>query len=122
MNTSPTGALFRKRSCSQNRLPAVAVGNPALFLQACSGDQGSAGFAGPRGPPGSGATIDVANAETITAIITSVTVPAASQPVVLFGLADELERPLSGLTASQIRFVVLRLAPGQNGHMHGLSQ
>ena len=76
------------------------MGILALLLQACDGDQGSQGSAGPPGPqglPGTGATVDVANAETITAVITRVTVPAAGQPVVEFGLADELERPLSVL-------------------------
>jgi OmcA/MtrC family decaheme c-type cytochrome len=57
----------------------------------------------------------VANAEQITALITGVTVPASGQPVVQFGLADELDRPLSGLQASQVSFVVARLAPGVDG-------
>ncbi len=93
----------------------------ALVLQACTGDQGSPGSAGPPGspgppgPPGSGATVDVANAQTITAAITGVTVPASGQPVVQFGLADELGRPLRGLAASQISFVVARLTPGEGG-------
>jgi OmcA/MtrC family decaheme c-type cytochrome len=34
---------------------------------------------------------------------------------VQFGLADELDRPLTGLVASQVSFVVARLAPGENG-------
>jgi OmcA/MtrC family decaheme c-type cytochrome len=99
----------------------VVAGALAFVLQACTGDQGSPGPdgspgpPGPSGPPGSGATVDVAHAQAITAVITGVTVPAAGQPVVQFGLADELGRPLTGLTATRVSFVVARLAPGENG-------
>jgi OmcA/MtrC family decaheme c-type cytochrome len=91
------------------------------MLLGCSGDRGppgsdgSSGPPGPPGPPGSGATVDVANAEAITAVITDVDVPESGQPVVQFGLADELGRPLTGLAASQVSFVVARLAPGESG-------
>lgn len=99
----------------------AALGALAFLLQGCEGDQGDAGPAGPAGPsgpagpPGSGATVGIENAQAITGVITGVTVPASGQPVVQFGLADELQRPLRGLRASQISFVIARLAPGQNG-------
>ena len=114
-------AVFRARTGGGRQLAAVATVALGLILQACSGDQGppgddgSPGPPGPPGPPGSGATVDVGNAEQITAVITDVTVPTTGQPVVQFGLADEFERPLSGLTAAQVSFVVARLAPGEAG-------
>jgi len=110
-----------QRRSSRTLFLIGALGALALVLQACSGDQGSSGAAGPAGPPGpsgppgSGATVGIENATRINGVITSVTVPASGQPVVLFGLVDELDRPLRGLQASQVSFVVARLAPGQNG-------
>ena len=98
----------------------AALGVLAL-LQGCEGDQGEAGGMGPAGPPGppgppgSGATVGIENAQAIAGVITGVTVPGSGQPVVQFALADELQRPVRGLLASQISFVVARLAPGQNG-------
>jgi OmcA/MtrC family decaheme c-type cytochrome len=121
INTSSIRTISRTATARAAHLGAAAAVALAFVLSACSGDQGSTGAtgspgpSGPPGPPGSGATVDVANAKKITAVISSVTVPAAGQPVVQFGLADELGRPLSGLKASQISFVVARLAPGQDG-------
>ncbi|HKX99952.1 MAG TPA: OmcA/MtrC family decaheme c-type cytochrome [Steroidobacteraceae bacterium] len=122
MYASSIGTLSRARAGSRTRLGLAAIGALVLILQAaCTGDQGSAGEPGapgppgPPGPPGSGATVDVANANAITAVITGVAVPDSGQPVVQFGLADELGRPLHGLLASQASFVVARLAPGENG-------
>jgi hypothetical protein len=122
MYASSIGTLNRARAGSRTRLGLAAIGALVLILQAaCTGDQGSAGEPGapgppgPPGPPGSGATVDVANANAITAVITGVAVPDSGQPVVQFGLADELGRPLHGLLASQVSFVVARLAPGENG-------
>ncbi|HKX58557.1 MAG TPA: OmcA/MtrC family decaheme c-type cytochrome [Steroidobacteraceae bacterium] len=122
MNASSTGAVLRARCNGWARLRIAATCALALILQAaCTGDQGSAGEPGapgppgPPGPPGGGATVDVANANAITAVITGVTVPETGQPVVQFGLADELGRPLHGLLANQVSFVVARLAPGENG-------
>jgi OmcA/MtrC family decaheme c-type cytochrome len=99
----------------------AALGALALSLQGCEADQGAAGAAGPAGPsgppgpPGSGTAVGIGDAQSISGVIMSVTVPASGQPVVQFGLADELQRPLRGLQASQISFVVARLAPGQSG-------
>jgi len=111
---------MRHHCCGTLYLVGV-LGAFALSLQGCEGDQGGAGPAGPAGPsgppgpPGSGATVGIEEAQAISGVISGVTVPASGQPAVQFALADELGRPLRGLQASQVSFVVARLAPGQNG-------
>ncbi len=100
-------------------LPALAL---AALLAACSGStgpQGQAGATGPAGPPGppgpgAGVTaLDVTTATQIVGTISSVTISSA--PVVKFSLADENGVPLKGLPAADLRWVIAKLTPGQNG-------
>ncbi|MBP9592947.1 MAG: hypothetical protein KBE42_12800, partial [Steroidobacteraceae bacterium] len=55
------------------------------------------------------------NAQSIVVTVLAVSVPADGKPVVDLSLADEQNRPLSGLPAGSIRFVLARLEPGVNG-------
>jgi OmcA/MtrC family decaheme c-type cytochrome len=99
-----------------------------LALAACSGSDGATGPTGPAGPagpagssgppgtsgpPGGGQALDISFAQTVTAIITSVT--GGSTPTVAFNLVSEKGEPLAGLQASQLRFAIARLTPGSNG-------
>lgn len=99
----------------------------SIGLHGCTGETGSAGPAGgpgpvgPPGPPGGGGaggstpTIPVDNAQSIVVTVLAVSVPADGKPVVDLSLVDEQNRPLSGLPAGSIRFVLARLEPGVNG-------
>jgi len=99
----------------------------SIGLHGCTGETGSAGPAGgpgpvgPPGPPGGGGaggstpTIPVGNAQSIVVTVLAVSVPADGKPVVDLSLVDEQNRPLSGLPAGSIRFVLARLEPGVNG-------
>jgi len=100
----------------------MIVGSTAL-LGACSngkdgatgatGATGSTGATGPQGPQGPGVTIAIADAKALTATITSVTVPTsgAITPVVKFKLVNELDQPVSGLTAASVYFAIAKLVP-----------
>lgn len=110
----------RASRCIANVLGACAL---IALLAGCGGSTGAEGPAGPsggtgpQGPPGPSGpvtAIDVSTAQTITATISSVTIPAAptaAQPVVEFALVNEVGVPLSGLQASQLGFAVARLVP-----------
>ena len=118
------------RGITRSRVPLIALmALAAIGVAGCEGDdgatgaagpQGPAGPAGPAGPPGSDGTapsipITSDQYSSIIPTITAVTVPTTGQPVVQFKVLDELNRPLSGLTAANTRFVITRLAPGANG-------
>ena len=84
----------------------------AVGLAGCEGDSLSQGEEGPTGPPGQPgdpngpATKSVAEAEVITAQITSVTVPDDGRPVVKVLLTDETGQALARLPARNIRFTL----------------
>ena len=92
----------------------------AFGLAACSGNNGKSGpegSPGPGGPPGPSPEggLPVSSAKVIKASIVGVTVPDDGKPVLEVRLANELGSPLSGLPAGNIRFVLARLEPGNNG-------
>jgi len=92
----------------------------ALGLAACSGSTGKHGASGPPGsvgPPGPSPEggLPVASAKSINTMIASVTVNTAGKPVVEVRLTNESGRPLKGLPAGNIGFVLARLEPGVNG-------
>jgi OmcA/MtrC family decaheme c-type cytochrome len=92
----------------------------AVGLGGCSGDNSSTERPTlPEGPfppqPGTGAPIPVTNAEQIVATVQRVTVPDDGRPVVEVYLKDEQGFSLTGLPAANIRFVLARLEPAQNG-------
>jgi OmcA/MtrC family decaheme c-type cytochrome len=119
------------RVITRSRVPLIALmALSAIGMAGCDdGDNGSAGPAGPSGPAGptgptgptgpggTGTTIPITSDQysSIVPEITKATVPATGKPVVEFTLVDELNRPLTGLTAANVRFVVTRLAPGVGG-------
>ena len=103
---------------SRKWVPLLAFA--ALALAACSGDRGepgSQGSGGPVGPPGAppGGGVPVTSAKVIKASIVSATVPEDGKPVVEVRLVNESDRPLAGLPAANISFVLARLEPVVNG-------
>lgn len=105
---------------SFNRLAFAVI--VACALAACSGskgDAGSTGLAGPPGPTGttggSGGVPNVTTAKSIKALITSVTVAADTKATVKFRLSSEIDLPLRGLPAANIRFTIAELRGGVNG-------
>ena len=97
----------------------AGVALAAIGLGACtggSGNDGSEGPSGPVGPPGGGTpAAPVASAQEITARINRVTILEDGRPFVEVYLLDERDRPLTGLPAGNIRFVLARLEPAVNG-------
>ncbi len=98
----------------------VALLGCAVFaLVGCtggSGDTGPEGPTGPVGPPGGGTPgVPISSADSIIATINRVTVPEDGRPVVELYLTDEQSRPVTGLPAGNIRFVMARLEPAFNG-------
>ncbi len=97
----------------------AGVALTAIGLGACtggSGNDGSEGPSGPVGPPGGGTpAAPVASAQEITARINRVTILEDGRPFVEVYLLDERDRPLTGLPAGNIRFVLARLEPAVNG-------
>ncbi|HET9695094.1 MAG TPA: OmcA/MtrC family decaheme c-type cytochrome, partial [Steroidobacteraceae bacterium] len=98
----------------------ASVGLFGLGLAGCSGDEGkqaqpptSGGEFPPQ--PGTGAPIPVTSASEIVASIQRVTVPEDGQPEVEVYLKDDRNFSLTGLPAANIRFVLARLEPAQNG-------
>lgn len=95
------------------------------FLWSCSGDNGAAGPAGPTGPggppgppgpPGSPGGVPVGSAEKINIAVTSISVPAGGgAPTVQVRLTNDLNQGLTGLPASDIRFVLSQLSPAAPG-------
>jgi hypothetical protein len=84
----------------------------ALNLAACGG--GSDGNKGKSGDPGTPATVDVNNADSINAEITDASV--SSPPVVEFRLRDENGIAVINLPADSIRFTIAKLVPGTDGN------
>jgi OmcA/MtrC family decaheme c-type cytochrome len=98
----------------------------AVGLAACEGDTMPAGPTGPTGPsgpsgppPGSGSPQPIASAESLTALITAVNVPEDGRPVIDIYVVDQAGRPVAGLPAGNIGFVIARLEPGVNGRPNG---
>jgi OmcA/MtrC family decaheme c-type cytochrome len=92
----------------------------ALGLAACSGNTGKSGPEGPPGPvgppgPSPEGGLPVASAKLIKASIVGVTLPEDGKPVIEVRLYNEDDKPLAGLPAGNIRFVLARLEPGNNG-------
>jgi len=99
----------------------------AFLMWGCEGDDGSPGPQGPEGEPGipgppgppappSSNTVPVDSAERINIEVTEVTVPAGGgAPTVELRLTDDLTRGLTGLPASDIRFVLSQLSPPPAG-------
>lgn len=99
----------------------------AFLMWGCEGDDGSPGPQGPEGEPGipgppgppappSSNTVPVDSAERINIEVTEVTVPAGGgAPTVELRLTDDLTRGLTGLPASDIRFVLAQLSPPPAG-------
>jgi OmcA/MtrC family decaheme c-type cytochrome len=89
-----------------------------LALGACSGDDGNNGPPGPQGPPGppgpGAGSINIADATEINATIDEVVI--ASPPMMRFSLADGTGRPVVGLPASAIGFMIAKLVPGADGN------
>jgi OmcA/MtrC family decaheme c-type cytochrome len=105
---------------SFNRLVFAVI--VACALAACSGskgDAGSTGLAGPPGPTGttggSGGVPNVTTAKSIKALITSVTVAADTKATVKFRLSSEIDLPLRGLPAANVRFTIAQLRGGVGG-------
>ena len=103
------------------RLVLVAI--LGLGVAACSGTKGDAGDPGPAGTPGPTgppSTVTpsvplVTTAKGITARISGVTVATDSRATVRFTLRSELDLPLRGLTAANVRFVMAQLRAGTGG-------
>ncbi len=105
-------------SPTSRALALTAALAASLLLGACTGsggDEGPSGPPGPEGPPGGGTPVTIVSATSITARINRVTIPDDGRPVVDVFLADEFGRPLTGLPAGNIRFVLARLEPAANG-------
>ncbi len=80
------------------------------LLQACSGDDGSAGPEGPPGPLPPGVT---AEARSLTVSFDSV--ETESTPQIEFSVSNESGIPYVGLQASNVRFTLAKLLPGSDG-------
>jgi OmcA/MtrC family decaheme c-type cytochrome len=95
------------------------TGAAALLLAACTGgsdNTGPAGPTGPEGPPGGGVPPGaVASATSLSVRINRAVVGQDGRPVVDVFIADQAGRPVTGLPAGNIRFVVARLEPAANG-------
>ncbi|MCE3285715.1 MAG: hypothetical protein K0R70_1971, partial [Steroidobacteraceae bacterium] len=98
----------------------ASLGLAAFGLGGCSGDNESA--SPPTSPdgefppqPGTGANVPITTATQIVATVQRVTVPDDGKPVVEIYLKDENDFSLTGLPAGNIRFVLARLEPAQNG-------
>jgi OmcA/MtrC family decaheme c-type cytochrome len=95
------------------------TGAAALLLAACTGgsdNTGPQGPDGPEGPPGGGVPPGaVASATSLQARINRAVVGQDGRPVVDVFIADQTGRPVTGLPAGNIRFVVARLEPAANG-------
>ncbi|MCS6947232.1 MAG: OmcA/MtrC family decaheme c-type cytochrome, partial [Steroidobacteraceae bacterium] len=99
----------------------VAFGLIAVCVAACAGskgDPGEPGLPGPPGPPGPTGSVgvpDVTTARSIRATITGVTVAADTRATVRFTLRNEIDLPLRGLPAANLRLVIAQLRPGTGG-------
>jgi OmcA/MtrC family decaheme c-type cytochrome len=98
----------------------ASLGLAAFALGGCSGDNESAipptppdGEFPPQ--PGTGANVPITTATQIVASVQRVTVPEDGKPVVEVYLKDQNNFSLTGLPAANIRFVLARLEPAQNG-------
>jgi OmcA/MtrC family decaheme c-type cytochrome len=78
-----------------------------------AGPAGPAGGSGSTGPGGSPLARNISVAQSITAQITGTT--GGAQPTIYFNLVSETGNPLYGLQASQVRFAIAKLVPGNNG-------
>lgn len=90
----------------------------ALGLAACtggSGDTGPQGPPGPDGPPAGSTAAPISTANEIVSRIDRVLVLDDGRAKVDLHLQDERGRPLTGLPAGNIRFVLARLEPAVNG-------
>ena len=91
-----------------------ALGGCSVF-EGDDGDPGPAGAQGPAGPPGApgaGTKINALKAE-----IQSVSINSA--PVVTLTVKDENDSPITGLTASNLRYTIAKLIPpGEIGRAH----
>jgi OmcA/MtrC family decaheme c-type cytochrome len=115
--------MTTKRTNRIARVPAAllaGLGLLGLGLAGCSGDNG--GAERPTTPdgeyppqPGTGANIPVTAAKEIVASVQRVTVGDDLRPVVEVYLKDDQNYSLTGLPPANIRFVLARLEPGQNG-------
>jgi OmcA/MtrC family decaheme c-type cytochrome len=97
----------------------AGVAMAAIGLAACtggSGDEGPEGPTGPVGPPGgSKPAAPISTANEIVAKINRVEVLDDGRAKIEVFLKDERDRPLTGLPAGNIRFVIARLEPAVNG-------
>ncbi|HQR24496.1 MAG TPA: hypothetical protein PK163_06890, partial [Steroidobacteraceae bacterium] len=98
----------------------AGLGALAVALAGCSGASGGTSHIPPPDPspppgPGTGAPVAITTAQTIVGYITEVTIPADGKPVVDLYLHDAADRPLTGLGAGNIAFVLSRLEPAVNG-------
>jgi OmcA/MtrC family decaheme c-type cytochrome len=98
----------------------LVAGLGLVGLGGCTGDSGSGDESGTPGgefppQPGTGASIPVTSAARIVASVQRVTVGEDGKPVVEVYLRDDRNFSLTGLPAANIRFVLARLEPGQNG-------
>lgn len=105
---------------SFSRIAFIAI--LACGVAACSGtkgDAGNVGLAGAPGPagPGGGSSgvPNVTTATNIKAVINSVTVGADSKATVKFSLRNEIDLPLKGLPAANVRFTIAQLRAGVGG-------
>ena len=108
------------RSTANRSAALAALGAWALALAGCSGADGGTSRIPPPDPdyppgPGTGAAVPVTTASSIVAYFTSVTLPSDGRTVVKLYLHDVDDRPLIGLRASNISFVLSRLEPASNG-------
>ncbi|MCH5377332.1 MAG: OmcA/MtrC family decaheme c-type cytochrome, partial [Planctomycetes bacterium] len=100
----------------------------SMFLWACEGDTGPQGPPGPPGQPGdpgepgdpgqpgTGGGIPIESAEKINIEVTDISVPdGGGAPTLTLNLTNDLNQGLSGLDASEIRFVLSQLSPGTDG-------
>jgi OmcA/MtrC family decaheme c-type cytochrome len=107
---------------SLTRIALIAI--LGCSLAACSGTKGETGDTGQAGPPGqpgapggggSSGVPSVTAAKQIKVTINAVTIAADTKATVRFSLRSELDQPLRGLTAANVRFVAAQLRPGTAG-------
>ena len=106
---------------ARSAAPLIALIALGAGMAGCSGDDGKTGPAGPpggsggtgptgpTGPAGQPSTVPISSASEIIAKVDGVTFATAEVPTVTFSLKDELGRPLSGLTAYNVRFTLAKL-------------
>jgi OmcA/MtrC family decaheme c-type cytochrome len=98
----------------RHRARVLFVGCLCALFAACEGDDGARGPAGPAGAPGPPPAVAAGDASAIEATISDVTINSA--PIVTFRLSDGSGRPVIGLPASAVSFMIAKLVPGADGN------